>query len=487
MGDNNHILNESSSCSEKRIDYLLEAIKTEIDNIKQSPDNTSTDQNLDEFYDLYERYLRTKDNKICWKKKKPPMPERIVNYEDIENGHSLNHKELLGKLAVLKLNGGLGTTMGCVGPKSAIKVKEDKNFLNLCAKQIDHLHKKYGVCVPLILMNSFNTEKQTKRMISRYKGIKTFTQSAYPRISADSLLPLDIHYGKSAFYPPGHGDIFNSLKNSGVLDELLNEGKEYLFVSNIDNLAATVDFNILEYFIKNDVGFLMEVTEKTRADIKGGTLIEYDGTLNLLELAQVPLERKTDFTSVRKFKIFNTNSIWINLKAMKKLLDEKTLEADIIENKKKVQGIDEVIIQLETAIGAAIKYFPNAKGIVVPRRRFLPVKTCSDLFLVQSNLFLEKHGTLVLNPKRPYPTIPLVKLIGVNFKNVNIFIKSFKGKPDIIELDHLTVSGNVKFGKGISLKGSVIIIADENSTIVIPDGSVLEDNIVYGNLPIIEH
>merc|ERR1712080_649357 len=170
-------------------------------------------------------------------------------------------KDILSKLAVLKLNGGLGTSMGCVGAKSAIEIREDNNFLDLCIKQIDTLHKKHDVCVPLILMNSFNTDKQTSKMINKYKGIRTFTQSAYPRISTHSLLMVDST--PESLYPPGHGDLFQSLNRSGMLDELIEEGKEYLFVSNIDNLAATVDFKILNHIIENEIDFLMEVTDKT--------------------------------------------------------------------------------------------------------------------------------------------------------------------------------------------------------------------------------
>lgn len=127
----------------------------------------------------------------------------------------------------------------------------------------------------------------------------------------------------------------------------------------------------------------MEATNKTRADIKGGTLIEYENQLNLLEIAQVTPDKKSEFTSVRKFKIFNTNSVWINLKTMKKLIQSGELKFYIIENKKSIPNKKEKVIQLETAIGSAINFFPNPKGVVVPRSRFLPVKTCSDLFLVE--------------------------------------------------------------------------------------------------------
>lgn len=352
---------------------------------------------------------------------------------------------------------------------------------------MEHLNSKYDTDISLILMNSFNTDKTTQKLICKYDCVKTFMQSAFPRISAETLMPVGENNGKEALYPPGHGDLFYSLNKTGLLDELINEGKEILFISNIDNLAATVDFKIIDFMLENKIDYLMEVTDKTRADIKGGTLIEHDGILNLLEIAQVPPEKKSEFTSVRKFKIFNTNSIWINLKALKKVIETTGMNLDIIVNRKTLPGSKEKVIQLETAIGAAIKYFPNSVGMVVPRSRFLPVKTTSDLFLIESNLYLEDHGSLKMNPKRAYPNNPLIKLLGSNFKKYDYYLENFKSIPDILELDHLTVSGNVRFGRNVTLKGTVIIIADENSVINIPDGAILDDKIVYGNLPILEH
>ena len=134
------------------------------------------------------------------------------------------------------------------------------------------------------------------------------------------------------WYPPGHGDLYSSLDQSGLLNDLLAQGKDILFISNIDNLGATVDTNILEYMLQENIHFVMEVTDKTRNDIKGGTLIEYDGQIRLLEIAQVPPEHIKDFASVKKFKIFNTNNIWVNLRALRELLDKKALSLEVIEN-----------------------------------------------------------------------------------------------------------------------------------------------------------
>lgn len=116
-----------------------------------------------------------------------------------------------------------------------------------------------------------------------------------------------------------------------------------------------------------------------------------------------------------------------------------------------MEETNQKIIQLETAIGAAIKHFKNAHGVNVPRSRFLPVKSCSDLFLVQSDLYTLQHGELTMSSKRLFPTVPLVKL-GDNFKKVQSFLSRFAGPPKITELDHLTVSGDVTFGRDVTLK-----------------------------------
>ena len=234
--------------------------------------------------------------------------------------------------------------------------------------------------------------------------------------------------------------------------------------------------------------FLMEVTDKTRADIKGGTLVQCDNRLRLLEIAQVPKDYEDEFKSVKKFKIFNTNNLWVQLKAMKRVVDTGSLDMEIIVNPKTVGDGKSVtnVIQLERAAGAAIKCFERGIGVIVPRRRFLPVKHTADLLLVMSNLYAMRSGVLELSPKRMFDVAPLVKL-GSHFTTVKDFLSRFANIPDMLELDHLTVSGDVTFGKNVSLRGTVIIIANHGDRIDIPTGAILENKIVSGNLRILSH
>ncbi|KAG0410091.1 hypothetical protein HPB47_012803 [Ixodes persulcatus] len=360
-----------------------------------------------------------------------------------------------------------------------------------------HLNRTYNSTMPLVLMNSFNTDEDTSKVLRKYKGfpvkIYTFLQSRYPRINKETLMPIAstlIDPEPKAFYPPGHGDFYASFCQSGLLEHFLSEGREFCFISNIDNLGATVDLNILNLLLSTNTpaapDFVMEVTDKTRADVKGGTLIQYENRLRLLEIAQVPKENIDEFKSVKKFKIFNTNNLWMKLSTMSELVQSSGIDMEVIVNQKTLEtGVN--VIQLETAAGAAMKDFSKAVGINVPRSRFLPVKKTSDLLLVMSNLYHMKFGTLLMSPKRTFPTVPLIKLGDNHFAKVREFLQRFASIPDILELDHLTVSGDVTFGKGVSLRGTVIIIANHGDRIDIPASAVLENKIVSGNLRILDH
>lgn len=114
------------------------------------------------------------------------------------------------------------------------------------------------------------------------------------------------------------------------------------------------------------------------------------------------------------------------------------------------------------------------------------MKTCSDLLLVKSDLFFLEHGALKLDATREGFPNPLIKL-GSYFKKVNDFQKRIPHMPKILELDHLTITGNVNLGRNVTLKGTVIIVVNEGESIDIPNGSVLENVVITGNMRILEH
>ncbi|BAS71448.1 Os01g0264100, partial [Oryza sativa Japonica Group] len=215
---------------------------------------------------------------IDWNKVERPTPEMVVPYDSLVQAPRdiPEIRNLLNKLAVLKLNGGLGTTMECVAPKCTIEVRSGLTFLDLAIMQTEFLNKKYGCSVPILLMNSFNTSLVNK-IVEKYTNIEihTFNQNKYPRIITEKFLPLSSEgsTGSHCWYPPGHGDVFFSLCKSGILDTMLSQGKEYVFIASSENLGATVDIEILNHLIHNKNEYCMEVTPKTSADVKGGSLI----------------------------------------------------------------------------------------------------------------------------------------------------------------------------------------------------------------------
>ncbi|XP_022657495.1 UTP--glucose-1-phosphate uridylyltransferase-like isoform X1 [Varroa destructor] len=461
----------------------------------QSNEKEGVEEELHRFQRLFTRFL-TSSKPIDWDRITALPPDAIRDYADLPKPSADVVQDLLSKLVVVKLNGGLGTSMGCQGPKSAIPVRNDLTFLDLTVQQIENLNATYGCDVPLVLMNSFNTEDDTIQILRKYKGfnvnIFTFLQSRFPRIHKDTLMPLAKTLADKdndeSFYPPGHGDFYESFCQSGLLKHFLNQGREYVFMSNIDNMGATVDLNILSFLLSSNdkPGFVMEVTEKTRADVKGGTLINYGDHIRLLEIAQVPPDHVDEFKSVKKFKIFNTNNLWIRLEEIENIVESGSLELEVIVNPKTLSnGVN--VLQLETAAGAAINHFGHAFGIIVPRSRFLPVKKTSDLMLAMSNLYTMSNGTLTMSPLRAFPTVPFVKLGDKHFSKVRDFLSRFSSIPDILELDHLTVSGDVTFGKGVVLRGTVIIIANHGDRIDVPEGAILENKIMSGNLRILTH
>jgi UTP--glucose-1-phosphate uridylyltransferase len=292
----------------------------------------------------------------------------------------------LHQCAVIKLNGGRSTTMGGKQPKCMVTVKNDMNFLDISMHQLMRANDEYGVEVPLVLMNSFFTDHVTEKIIGKTPlMILNFIQNEFPRIMEKSLQPLDT--GTDADWcPAGHGDFYLSLESSGMLDSLLDLGLRYAFISNIDNLSATLSPRILGMMIDGGHDFIMEVTRKTQDDIKGGAPVIRNGKLSLLEIAQVAEDDRPLFMDTSRFPFFNTNNLWVDLLAVKKILVNDRLQLPVIVNRKNIEGRD--IIQIETAMGAAMESFNNSILLEVDRSRFDPVKTMEDLLTLRSDLYI---------------------------------------------------------------------------------------------------
>ena len=334
---------------------------------------------MKKFNILYNKFKHDQNKYITWSKIQQIDEHILTYYDDLKQ----TDKNLKNKVCSIKLNGGLGTTMGLNGPKSLLTVKDNLTFLDITIEQT----KKSDV--QLVLMDSFYTHEKTKEYLQskEISHVIQFNQSCYPRILTETMEPL-ISNDRNHLYPPGHGDLLQSLYDSGTLKKLLDLGIKYAFISNIDNLGATIDYDILNDFIESKADFAIELTNKTLNDTKGGTLIKYEDNYKMFEVAQCPPENLDQFTSLDVFKFFNTNNVWINLETIEKVIQSNYLEkVDLIINPKKLKdGRD--CIQLEYAIGGMVTFFDNVKCYLVPRNRFIPVKRNSDLDLVRSNNYL---------------------------------------------------------------------------------------------------
>ena len=389
----------------------------------------------------------------------------------------------LERAVVLKLNGGLGTSMGMTEAKSLLEVKDGLTFLDIIARQVLHLRERHGAQIPLLLMDSFATSDDTLAALERYSDLPIegvsldFMQGKVPKLLADSFEPVEWEPDPSLEWaPPGHGDVFTSLATSGTLDTLLERGYEYLFVSNSDNLGASLEPRILTWFAREELPFLSEVVDRTEADRKGGHLARRreDRGHVLRETAQVPEEHRDAFEDIERHRYFNANNIWVNLRALESALEERdgVLGLPMIVNKKTVDPRDSSspeVLQLETAMGAAIGVFDGAAAIHVPRARFAPVKTTSHLLVVRSDAYeLADDWTVQLAPGRDHA--PIVELSD-EFKLLRDFDERFPaGPPSLIEAERLEVDGDVHFGRDIRVRGRVHI----NGPAEIPDGAVLE-------------
>lgn len=390
---------------------------------------------------------------------------------------------LLAQAVVIKLNGGLGTSMGLQGPKSLLAVREGVNFLDLMVRQILDLRKSSGAPVRLLLMNSFSTSGETLAHLERYRadGLADASevelmQNQIPKIDAATLEPVSWPADPSLEWcPPGHGDLYPALVGSGWLDRLLAEGVKYAFVSNSDNLGAILDPVILRHFADSGAPFLMEVTRRTAADRKGGHLArrKADGRLLLREVAQCPESDLDAFQDIERHPYFNTNSLWLRLDLLKEQLaaDSGVLPLPMIRNTKTVDPRDKKstpVIQMETAMGAAIECFEGSAAIDVPRSRFAPVKTTGDLLALRSDAYeVLENGQVRLHPSRQGR--PPVIALSDEYKLVDS-IENL-GVPGLLGCQSLKVAGPVRFAPDVVIEGDVGISNASPETKTVPPGT----------------
>lgn len=402
----------------------------------------------------------------------PPM------LDDIEVDEAMA-REAIGKTVIIKLNGGLGTSMGMARAKSLLPVRDGKSFLDLIVDQVRAARVRYDARLPLLFMNSFNTRDDTLAALAAYDDLAVdglpldFLQSQEPKLRADDLTPVSWPQDPLLEWcPPGHGDLYPSLLSTGILAALVEAGFRYASVSNSDNLGAGPDATLAGWFAQSGAPYAAEVCRRTAMDRKGGHLAirRQDGQLILRDTAQTAPEEMDYFTDEHRHPFFHCNNLWFDLEALLKVLTQRqgVLKLPLIRNAKTVDPKDSSspdVIQIESAMGAAVEVFEGAQAICVPRRRFLPVKTTNELLLLRSDAYdVTAEGDLQLTVE-PAPVVEL----GAAFKKIGDFEERFPaGVPSLKEATHLRVEGDWTFGREVVVVGDGRL-GDEGGTVA--DGS----------------
>ncbi len=429
------------------------------------------------------------------------LPERdiepvqnVLRYEDLEADAS-GSCALFEQLAVIKLNGGLGTGMGLSAPKSLLPVRGGDTFLDFVARGVLLHRRETGHRRPVfLLMNSFSTQAASLRYLERYPdlanedGTLDFVQNKVPKLNPDTHEPMAWSAAPELEWcPPGHGDLYPSLQGHGrLLDRLLDAGVRYLFVSNADNLGATADARILRYFAESGLSFLMEVAARTEMDRKGGHLTRRirDGRLVLRESAQCPPDDGEQFHDIRRHRFFNTNNLWIQLEHLRDELAASggTLPLPLIRNCKTIDPQDPdspAVLQLESAMGAAIECFDRSSALLVPRHRFAPVKTANDLLGVRSDAYEphEEDTVLRLVASRDGQP-PHIELDPAHYKMLDRFEQLFPaGPPSLVECQSLKVTGPVRFECDVRICGQVSIVNRSEQEQTLPSGTYTDETV----------
>jgi len=319
--------------------------------------------------------------------------------------------------------------------------------------------------------------------LSKYPDLGTgddlaFVQNKAPKVTAEDMTPAAWPADPDhEWCPPGHGDLYPAMLGSGTLTKLLAQGYRYMFVSNSDNLGATMDLQILTYFVETGAPFMMEVAARTDADKKGGHLgvLKETGGLTLRESAQCPKEDEKAFQDTEKYCYFNTNNLWVDLAQLQGAFDTHggLLPLPVMKNDKTVDPRDKKstkVVQLETAMGAAISCFDYATALLIPRSRFAPVKKCDDLISLRSDAYvLTEDYRIELAPERE-GVPPTVKLDDL-YKFADALEALIpEGAPSLIDCVSLKIEGPMVFSANFVIRGDVKLVNKGSETKVIAPG-----------------
>ena len=388
-------------------------------------------------------------------------------------------RDALAATAVIKLNGGLGTSMGLDKAKTLLPAKDGHTFLDIIVRQVQWARRAYNVKLPLLFLHSFNTQADVLEALESYPDLEVdglgldMMQSEEPKLLRSDLSPVSWPANpKLEWCPPGHGDLYPTLLDSGILDSLIEAGYRYASVSNSDNLGAAPSARLAGWFARTGAPFATEITLRTPMDVKGGHVArrKSDGRLILRETAQTPPDELKYFTNPDVHPYAHCNNLWFDLVALRAKLDETggVLRLPLIRNAKTVDPTDPAspaVYQIESAMGAAIECFEGATAAAVPRSRFLPVKTTNELTLLRSDVFEMGEDFIPRTSISPLPVVSLCR----QYATIAGFEERMPYPLSLRDARTLTVAGDWRFGAGVRVVGDVRLG---------PEGGIVPDNAV---------
>ena len=433
------------------------------------------------FRNYYQMVVRGEGGLISNRDIEPVAAADVQSVDNLASYRTAG-RQAMAHFVMIVLNGGLGTSMGLKTAKSLLIVKNNLSFLDIIVQQAQQSNTR------LAIMNSFSTDADTRAALARINPSQApllFLQNKFPKILRQDFGPAAWSANPTLEWnPPGHGDVYTALYTSGTLQKLLDNGIRYALLCNSDNLGATADEGLLGYFATQNLPFVMEVAERTPADMKGGHLARHkDGRLILREIAQCPQNDLDAFKDIEQFRFFNTNNLWVNLEQLKALIIRGgVMRLPMILNPKTLDPRDEQsppVYQVESAMGAAIALFEDAAAVKTRPSRFCPVKKCNDIMALRSDCFvLDTHRHMVQNPERNLGRIKIA-LDPRYYGHIDRFDQRFpEGVPSLIDCASLTIKGDVAFQGDVTITGNVTIQNNRASQAVVKANALIDRDLI---------
>ena len=307
-----------------------------------------------------------------------------------------------------------------------------------------------------------------------------FVQHKEPKLLVDGLMPVEWPANPDLEWcPPGHGDIYAALLTSGMLEQLLDHGYRYAFMSNSDNLGAVLEPRILAWFAGEGLPYLAELTERTAADKKGGHLgrRKADGGLILRETAQTPDEDMDAFTDAARHPYFHINNLWVDLQALDELLRERDGVLGLPHDREREDGrprrlLDARRLPARDGDGRGGRRVRRRRGdprppLALRARQEDDGPARAPLGRLRPDRRRSHHARR--GPRRTLRS--WTSTTSTSSACATSTRTSRPAPPSLREAQRLAVKGDVRFGRDVVVRGDVTVGGPRE----VEDGAVLED------------